>query len=59
MQITKQIKPLSVNECEEDCTTYHIRRGKQYDRWAQEYIDLGVEPPHPIRTDINNLMAWR
>lgn len=33
-----------------DCSMLIVPRS-QYDRWAQKYIELGMEPPYPRRYD--------
>lgn len=37
-----------------NCSAYFVRRS-QYDRFAQGYIDYGLQPPFPARTDINKV----
>ena len=44
----------TITECEGDCGTLYLKRS-QYDVWAKQYRDLGLEPPYPKRTDTENL----
>lgn len=54
----KQLSALkgSINQCYytitkcNKCNTKFLDR-RYYDNWAEEYIDLGLKPPHPKRSD--------
>ncbi len=44
----------TINECDYDCPAEFIKR-EHYDFWAKKYTDLGLKPPHPKRTDKEEL----
>ncbi len=38
-----------------DCKNYYIGR-KEYDDWAKGFADLGLEPPHKKRFDLDKII---
>lgn len=38
-----------------NCSTWWLKRGKTYEKFAKSYTDLGMTPPFPARTDTDKV----
>jgi len=50
-----QRKPYTLTQCFKPCVTTYILR-KNYDRYAREYTDLGLEYPYPKKIGTKDIL---